>query len=292
MPNFRQALFSYVSPKLKAQGYEYDDALRDRNILYGFKREIIPKNFICTIEFQRNAYNEKAVRCDFQVILGRHRIGMDLRKQNHGFTDEVSICSSLYDVLQSHFNIQQIPEYQLSWLVKSPDEYASIFNKVLSYIEQFGIPWLENSDTRDLTFIYPEIRQEFKESVGRIIIPELFLHGFQLDESNNKSQTTIHFIKNITEMNFAHIDIHIGKGRNSKMVLTTNLVRNTSPDSRFQLGEKRQDLYIYGLRLNGADVEPGKPNAWVFSNQEEIDVCLKEVLLKLEEYGMAFLELV
>lgn len=40
MSNFRQALAQFAEPGLTALGYEYDEVLREKNVLYGFERNL------------------------------------------------------------------------------------------------------------------------------------------------------------------------------------------------------------------------------------------------------------
>jgi hypothetical protein len=319
MLNFRQALFKFAKPRLQTRGFEYDDDLRDRNITYGFRKHL-GANIQAIVLFQRSQSQERAKGFAFTVNLVRSKTN-DIKQWEHG-TYEGYLQERLGVLLRTVYGIHSYLEVDHWWIPSTPEKYAAEISDVLDKLEEYGIPWLENPHSKPIFALAPEESNQRKDGIRsalqEVISGELGAYGYRLQEHANGS---LFFGKSLWKQTNVFLLFEFRRTRNDyspQVEFDVILIRKRSDDpfssgQTFSGEELRTSLgqllwYEYGVYPNkfmGWDdgyqeqqdgtmiliqKPPQKAFSWRFASDAELRQQLKDIMSKLHEYGLPWLE--
>jgi hypothetical protein len=274
---------------LRALGYEYDDALRDRNIIYGFHR-YLGNDVRAIILFQRHQYEADAVGYKFTVELVRCKTA-NIGQWHQGIYED-SIGARLGHVLWFVYSLRIYAEYDQWWTPTDAQECTAAFTDVLDKLERYGIPWLEDPQSRNIGEPPARDWDRFREALQRIASPELEMLGFEAKEDSRRKSHP-YFVKKI-QGNLHVFVVFSQRQRPDSPQLAFDVLlfrkETTDPFGEYRgnwlqatLGELLWNTY--GLRIY-----PSEFAEWEYGSREELEEQLKAVLDTVKKYAIPWLE--
>jgi hypothetical protein len=182
--DFAEALLKFAAPRLKAAGYEYRDALQDRSALYGFCKNL-KGDIQALIFFQRHQYNESPVGYEFTVNLVRCQT-KDLTHWERG-RYEGFLNNRLPWVLWFIYELRIYPSSDHWWTCANESQVRDELVDAVDKIEWYGIPWLEDLNSR-VPDIPDALIAQFREMLLKIVVPSLSELGYQEIQCKGKSR--------------------------------------------------------------------------------------------------------
>jgi hypothetical protein len=292
MLNFRQALMKFAAPRLRELGYEYSDVLKDRNIIYGFHKRI--GNHIQTIIlFQRHQHREHASGYGFTVDLVRCKT--DTIEQWHQGWYEGALRVRLGSVLQFVYSLD-IPHYDYWWNPINDDQLRRTFQDVLDKLERYGIPWLEDLESRDPWKLSVVQQHTFSEALSQLVAPDLELLGYEVIKET-MGESPPYFMKKLWGTLYASVIFQLGKQSpdSSTLAFEVLLFRKGSKNPFDPAWMSREDWLdmrlgellweVYNLRIY-----PSEFIQWEYSHKAELEAQLRDALDKVKRYAIPWLE--
>lgn len=302
MAGFKQILLKEVAPALKALGYEYDDALRDRQLSFAFKR-VGADGIHRTITYLRRQHEEKPVGFGFTIEL-YHTPGS---RRIHGY--------ELGHLLWHAYGLR-IDAEQTDWgSVADVQGLRRALGDSLRKLRQYGIPWLEDVNLRTPMDEAFDRAGAAGAAMLDVISPALAALGY---EERAIPGVTHYFVKELPGPRYAIVRFEIAPASREpaspELAFRVELQVGDSPDPPHHtwiwtsLGElswteggrcptqvsAEQWLQYTRVDARGNHVKTARPPAqafmWRFADHEELQRQLEDALCRLREYGLAWLE--
>jgi hypothetical protein len=285
MMNFEKALINYVKPYMEAQGYHYNIGLREKDILYGFSKEL-DESIRTIVQFQRKQEDERASGLGFTVNL--------IRQKEDQYGDKVPydgyLWARLGEVLWFVYNQSIYPSYNQWWISESIDDIEDMFFDVVKRLEQYGIPWLEDPNSKQIGDISAYNKEQFQQVIISVVSPPLEKLGYRRIIRQDRSS---YYVKELPFGMYTFIEFsqntHIDRpGLGFDVILQRKSIDN--PDN-FSQG---QDLYgTLSLIMNVAlkiDRFPFPNFTWEYKDRKDLVKKVKEVLNDLHLHAIPWLE--
>jgi hypothetical protein len=315
--NFEQILKKVAAPRLKPLGYEYDARLQDRDNLFGFSKKL-DEDIYTIVAFQRHQCEEAAWGWGFCVNLTRSKT-QDPAEWYQGQYSGY-IYTQLSYLLWAGYNLSIYPKSDYWWEAATADEFEMQLLDALDKIEQYGIPWLENPqsknpDHRDITRW-----DEFGEVLQNIVAPELELAGYEIRKyTRAKGRLHSYFAKQLLDnlnafivfQQIQSIDRHprfsfdvllFRKEASDPFSGSRGYLELQSPLGKFlwtvhsvliyppELIEWKMALQEKNGELTPVQAPAPRFFKWEYDSREELEEQLKNALDKLKQYGIPWLE--
>jgi hypothetical protein len=278
MDEYLQVIDRVVAPSLAEQGYLYDPSNSEEPVLLKFQKSLAA-DVISAIEFQRHTYEEETEGFDFRVNLHRS----NLKDPSY----EGSLSGQLFQVLRYVYQLEDAGDDNHWFVVHEPTDFEVKLNEALDYLQRYGIPWLEDPDSRGFTHIPRQLRVKFHDNLSRIGLPRLAELGYEFEARQNLY--VFHFHKRLANERHAHIRVQLL----AKMSLVGSgfyiwLLRNGSSDP---LDDNTQDLYcdLGGVVMRRRE-KPSDFLEWTFDDSEEMVIGLNNAVNMIVEVGIPWLE--
>ncbi len=277
MDEFHQALTRHSAPTLATYSYKFDEELRDRNIIFGYSKELCD-GIYSIILFQRHQFDEQVEGYDFRIILQRRRLGEEVYEGAQNI--------ELHNVLKHVFKLEHFPDY-FWWHVDDPSGYGGALEDSLQYIEKYGIPWLEDLDSRSLDHVPPEERKEFADRLSDLASPMISNLGYLCIVEWEHYKVRLY--KKLNGDRYSHIVYILG----SRLDPPTKffyimLIRNGSKDD---LDFASRDLYChFGGWLFEEHKDTYQLAEWCYSTTAELVENIQDSVEKLQTYAIPWLE--
>jgi hypothetical protein len=142
---FELVLIQIAEPRLESLGYAYDTQLKDRDILFGFSKRL-DKGIFAIIEFQRHQYEEEPWGWGFRVNLIRSKTEKPAKWDEGHYPGYLNERLSFLIWVEYSLRIYPGPDHW--WEAANVDGFETQLLDALGKIEQFGIPWLEDPESR------------------------------------------------------------------------------------------------------------------------------------------------
>jgi hypothetical protein len=145
--HFEQILKQVAGPRLLQLGYEYDTRLWDRDISFGFSKWL-DTEIVAIIEFQRHQYEEVAWGWAFRVNLIRSMTQNPAEwypphREYKGYLNTL-----LSGLLWAGYGLRIFPHFHHWWEAADAEQFEKRLLDALDLIERYGIPWLEDPQSR------------------------------------------------------------------------------------------------------------------------------------------------
>lgn len=286
MIEFKEALLNFAAPRLRAAGYEYDDALRDRDLMYGFRKHL-GDDIYAIIFFERHQYEERPVGHGFTVSLVRCKTTNPAQWYRGSY--EGFLNWRLPAVLWFIYGLRIYPYSDHWWTPAKEEEIKAQFADALDKLEGYGIPWLEDPKSRIPEM--PEARlAEFREALSKIVFPEVQQFGYQAVDCEDYPFC---FGRKVFDDLTAFIVFVLGGSPPDfeRLMFDVRLFRNRGNEPRYDLYQGYEGaLYqsLGGLLWIKRGLQVG--HFWEYSGQEELEKQLKDVVEKIKGYAIPWLE--
>lgn len=288
MHSFRQVLLSLGAPQLRMLGYQYEEALEDSGIRYGFRKNLID-DIYALVFFDLMDYDELASSARFTVHLGRCKT-RDLAHWHQGHY-EGFISKRLSSVLYLVYGVGGRSYYDQFWVAQGQQQLEAAVQDALQKLEQYGIPWLENLESR-MPGISEERLAQFRDTVERIAAHPLEGLGYRAVDCRPFGRVC--FGKRLPSDFIAFIAFELGsKSRDYKeLVFRVSLFRNKGSEFNPTInGESRTELLgILLWQKCGLRKGPYQYYDWEYSDQAELEAQLEDALEKVESVAVPWLE--
>lgn len=292
MFDFKKALLDFVAPRLRAIGYEYDDALRDRELVYGFWKHL-GDDIHALILFERQQYEERPVGHGFTISLVRCKTTDLAQWHRSGYDYEGFLDWRLPIVLSLVYGLGSAHSYDDHWWIPAKEEEIEAqFADALDKLERYGIPWLE--DPKSKIPGIPDTRlTEFREALLRIVSPELQQSGYRAMDCE---ANPFYFGRKVSDDLTAFIVFELGGDPGyGRLVFNVLLSRNRGSEPRYGLyqgcaGALYESLGVLLWKKAGLRIGPYRYVSWEYSRQEELEEQLKDAIEKIKDYAIPWLE--
>jgi len=292
-PTFRQAMMEHLAPRLERLGYRIDPFLQDRAIQYGFSKQL-PGQVTTQIIIQRRQSKERASGYSFTINLNRLRspdVPDEQRQEYQGF-----LSARIGHVLYWVFG-RQLGQFggDYWWQLNDPEEFLRVFKQVAYYLKRYIIPWLENPETRNLGYISPAERQEFRNATQKIIEPRLMNLGYEVVTLEKRMQEPPIYVKSVlngeanTLIVFRQYN-NFRPPRSFGVMLQRRRDNNLDPYAGGLFPELYEDLgqlawYQFLIRQTGQPIQ-----GWFYDSLETLTERLEEVWDLLVRLAIPWLE--
>jgi hypothetical protein len=289
MSFFKDRLLTTVGPRLKASGYEYDDALRDRDLIYGFRKHLGGEIY-AIILFQRQQHREHPVDYGFTVNLIRCKTSEPSRWYLGGYEGSLDvrlgavICYVYYGWRHCPYNAQW-------WIPANKKEIEPKFVDALEKLETYGIPFLEDPDSKRPGILSNAEATQFHKLVVKIVSPELQKLGFEIVEW--AGDMSVCFRRGVFGSLNAFIIFVQSLGESQEQLgIQVRLFRNRGdvPSGPWPQYEGYLEKPLDFLLRHNYDFQNDVPTVWSYSNEEELEKQLQDLVEKIERYAVPWLE--
>lgn len=286
--DFAEALLKFAAPRLRAAGYEYQDALRDRSVLYGFCRNL-KGDIQALIFFQKHQYNESPVGYEFTVNLVRCQT-KDLTHWERG-RYEGFLNNRLPWVLWFIYELRIYPSSDHWWTCANEGQVRDELVDAVDKMVWYGIPWLEDLNSR-VPDIPDALIAQFREMLLKIVVPSLSELGYQEIQCKGKSRFC--FGKQVLGdfCTFVAFELRGSPPRFANLTFDVLLLRRWSSQPWYSLSP---DTWFGSLGLllwkqYGLRKTPFRYFDWDYSSKEELERQLEDALSKIELVAIPWLE--
>lgn len=289
MTKFKEALLKFAAPRLGAAGYEYDDALRDRDLMYGFRKHL-GDDIHAIIFFERRQYEERPVGYGFTVSLVRCKTTNPAQWYRGDYDYEGFLNWRLPAVLWFVYGLGNIYSYNDHWWTPArEEEIEAQFADALDKLERYGIPWLEDPKSR-IPGIPDAKLAEFREALLKIVSPELQRFGYRAMDCE---VYPFCFARKVFDDLTAFIVFELGGSPPDfeRLQFDVVLFRNRGDEPRYDLYQGYEGaLYrsLGGLLWIKCGLQIG--HFWEYSGQEELEKQLRDVVEKIKNHAIPWLE--
>lgn len=317
--HFERILKNVAEPRFKPLGYEYDTRLKDRDILFGFSKRL-GEQVYAIIEFQRHQCEEAPWGWGFRVNLIRSKTQNPTKWYQGQYSGY--IYTSLSYLLWVEYNLRIYPKPDHWWEAATANEFETQLLDALDKIEQYGIPWLEDRQSKNPDYRDTIHWDEFEEALQNIVAPELELAGYKIREyARTKKRLHSYFTKHLWDNLNAFVVFQQIQSidRPSQFSFDVLLFRKKTSDP-FGINQSylEEDLQVplgrflwaaYGVLIYPPELvewktvfreESGKlipirepaPRffKWECASRKELERRLKDALEKVKQYGIPWLE--
>jgi len=289
MIEFKEALSKFAAPRLRAAGYEYDDALRDRDLMYGFRKPL-GDDVHAIIFFQRQQYEERPVGHGFTVNLVRCKTPNPAQWHRGGY--EGFLNERLPAVLWFVHGLRIYPYSDHWWTPAKEEEIEAQLADALDKLERYGIPWLEDPKSRIPGM--PEVRlAEFREALLKIASPELQQFGYRAIDCEDYPFC---FGREVFDLTAFIVFVLGGNPPDfERLVFHVMLFRNKGSEPSCDIyqgyeGALYQSLGVLLWKRAGLRIGPYRYIDWEYSSQKELERQLKDAVEKIKDYAIPWLE--
>jgi hypothetical protein len=285
MTSFKQALEKIVSPRLAVLGYELDDSLQDRNLMFAYSKQL-GNSRQAVIQFQREQHEERAYGSGFTVNLIRN----NLEDPRPGRSHEVELWSRIGEILWFVYDLRLYPSQDKWWVPTKTESFEDVLIDAVDQLEAYGIPWLEDPESTPLGEIPLIFREEFIAAQENAITGRFEQLGYGFLHRENSVGS--YYVKELPNGIYAFVEFRqIYDLRTEELGFDVICKRKhgANPDEL-----SGQDLYgTLGLILNfvfdlQSDVSP--IITWRYRTQDELEKKLIEVMEDVEQYVIPWLE--
>jgi hypothetical protein len=288
MFDFEQVLLEYIAPRLEAADYQYGDALRDRNILYGFCRNL-KGDIQALIFFQRQQYEERPVGHGFTVNLVRCKT-KDLTQWHRGHY-EGFLNQRLRWVLWYVYELRLYAYSDHWWTPADENRVREELADAIDKVEQYGIPWLEDLNSR-IPGMPETLVAQFHKELLRIVVPDLRELGYQEVECERRCWFC--FGKQVVEdySAFVAFEVRGSPPRFENPMFDVLLLRRWSKQPWHSLspGTSFGSLGLLLWEECGLRKGPYRYYDWEYSTREELERQLEDALEKIKDIAIPWLE--
>jgi hypothetical protein len=290
MTDFKQGLLEFAGPRLRAVGYEYDDALRDRDLTYGFRKPL-GGDVHALILFQRQQYEERPRGLGFTINLIRCKTSDPAQWHLGGY--EGFLNQRLSAVLWLVYGLRIYSNIDHWWIPVREEEIETQFADALDKLEKYGIPWLK--DPKSKIPGIPDARlAEFREALSKIVSPILQQFGYRAMDSK---EHPFCFGRKVFDDLTAFIIFRLSGSPPGfeRLVFYIDLFRNRGSEPRYDFGQGYEgvlSLSLGGLlwKKAGLRIGPYRYVDWEYSSREELENQLEDAAEKIKDYAIPCLE--
>jgi hypothetical protein len=282
---FRQTLEKIVSPRLTVLGYELDDTLQDRDIMFAYCKQL-GNSRQAVIQFQRQQHEERAYGSGFTVNLLRN----NMEDPRPGRSHEVELWSRLGEILWFVYDLRVYPSYDQWWVPTKTESLDEILVDAVDQLETYGIPWLEDPGSTSLGEIPLHHRKEFIAAQDNAITQRFEQLGYRF--LPREFSVSSYYVKELANGMYAFIEfwqIYNMQTEELGFDVVCKRKQGTNPDDM-----SGQDLYgTLELIMNLVFDHPSDPSPITprrYRNKEELEEKLREVMGDVEAYAIPWLE--
>jgi hypothetical protein len=283
---FEAAISRIVAPRLHEVGYEPAESEPERKGLSLAFEKPLPDGAIAGIRFDRRSADGRPVGYGFTVWLRRWR----LSGTGEGYEDYLD--SPLDFVLRVFFALEVENSW---WAPRDATDRATSLSQALTLLEKYGIPWLEDPQSRNPGYIHPERRIEFRVTVSRVVSGALGPLGYA--PTSEDLPMWVSFRKQLPEKRYAHVQFNqLSIPTRDSLAFTVHLVRNQSLYGH-GLDPVTMKLYEVSNSLTnvlwtdyGMREYPSNTYVWEYKDPAELERQLEDATDKLVRYGIEWVE--
>jgi len=287
MITFKQALIESVAPRLKLLGYEYNDALRDRNLRYGFYK-LLDNGVYVLIMFDRQQREERPLGYGFTVELIRCKTA-NLEKWSYS---DILVSGRLSLIIWFVFGLQIYSQYDYWWIPTKADELVEQFSDVIDKLEKYGIPWIEDTDSIEPWKMPIYKQREFRDALHRFVSPELNLLGYGTKEFNQHNQPP-YYAKKLDTSLYGLIEfLPVYNLDPPRLEFDILLQRKEAADPAdySHVGQLYATLSMLLHFVYNLEEFPSPRMLWEYADSDELVNQLHNVLILLKRYAIPWLE--
>jgi hypothetical protein len=294
MGSFRQALLERVAPRLRELGYEWDEALRDRNLMYGFSKDL-GGHIAAQVIFQRHQHEERASGQSFAVNLRRVQVPPGDYSQDAGRLD-----LRLRDVMRLVHGLDTFAAYDVWWSPLSAAQLGAELADALAKLEAYGITWLEDPNSRMPGWMPDAAIAEFRQALDAAAATHLIPRGYRSADVAPRGRQAIRYARPLFAGMNGFVEFGIaavpGQPRHGFMIM---LFRNPGDTPTY---DPQQPGWLY-MNLNGflAHLDgllDGSPqargpypyNRWEYAVPAELEAQMAHAFDVLAKIGLPWLE--
>ena len=299
MTEFERVLKRVAAPRLKALGYEFDDNLKDSDVLLGFRRHL-GDDVQAIVRFQRHARGGRALSDDFSVDLIRAQSEVIHPHVYGGYAG--ALGAQLSQVLWYVADMQAYGQPDHWWTPRSGRALARNIAEVVDYLEQVGLPWLEDPEAQKPWEMPSHEGREFQMALRSIVAPRLEQLGYR-PESHPLAGDHAHcyFVKRLRKDWHAIVEFQpIYSLDPSHFEFDVRLQRKRSSNPfkfgkryrywrRTSLGQLMRRAYA-ARREQQPSMPEFRPVTWRYANHCELEACLHDAVEKVAEVAVPWLE--
>ncbi len=272
---FEVALRSHVWENLRILGYEPSAPAESARGGYNFEKSL-QWGPIAAIQFQ--------------LFPAKFRVWLCRSDPNEPPPYETVINESLRHPLFYVFGIrngQSVP-YTFEHF-RSEAELARQLQNAVAMLREYGIPWLEDPQSRRSGYVQPENRLAFQRALEEHVGHQLEQIGYE--SSLNEYQNEITFRKPITHGRFCYIQfMHATTPDRDSHIVFTKLRRSLSPDpAEFLSDELAADIGTLLQLMTGRPYDPGQHHG-LYDLDGELTELLLSIHDQLKEFGIPWIE--
>ncbi len=291
---FEEALLKIAAPRLKAQDYEYDPALREGNMLFGLRKR--PGDDVqAIIQFQRTRTGDA-----FTVNLIRAR-SHDVQPRLYGGYDG-ALGGRLSHVLWFVHQLRIYPQSEHWWAAGSAEDLQASLVDVVDQLKCYGIPWLEDPQARKPWEMPTHRGAEFRSALQRFIAPELDRLGYRSETQHLAwNYPYPYFVKPLADDGLAFIEFRqVYSLDPDRFEFDVRLQRKRSRDpldvAKSSIAGQQMSLGQLVWKAQGSPSAAQNPIAaarsltWYYSDRSELEAQLLAALEQVKRHGITWLE--
>lgn len=210
--SFKQILLEVANPRLKGLGYEFDDALTDRDITFTFCKEL-GNGTQAFITFQRHQQDEIPYGYGFTVSVKRHKV-IDITEVPPRY-DKSSFGARLPHLIVDIYGLRLYPRQDHWWESATTEDLRRSIAEATDKLERYGIPVLEDMQFRYITAGLEIDKQNvFREILYDVVSDRLSVLGYKPQDdpiqywSSSRGIFHRHFVKRLGDDWHAFISFH------------------------------------------------------------------------------------
>ncbi len=275
---FTRQLQSQVVPLLHQWGYEFNPQESQIPVLHSYQKRLLG-GVLASVEFQRHTYEECVQGYDFRI---------NLRRIDPVNTDyEGALYATIFQVLSTVYDIQDIGSTTHWFVVPNSDDIDAKLNEAMMLLKIYGIPWVEDPNTRGLTHIGYELRKKVASAISENMVETLGRNGYSFETLDNLH--IFHFYKNLVQGKIAHIVLQLMGGSPPHYPAFYIWMIKNSSDSPHDF--RGADLYCdLGGIINSKRAAPSDFLSWQLTGSVSIEKQLADALSNLQSVGIPWLE--
>jgi hypothetical protein len=291
---FEEALLKNAAPRLKAQGYEYDPALRDGDMLFGLRKQL-GDDVQVVIQFQLTRTGDA-----FTVNLIRAKTN-DIQPRLYGGY-EGALGGRLSHVLWFVHQLRTHSQSEHWWAAGSCEELQASLVDVVDQLKRYGIPWLEDPRARKPWEMPTHRGAEFRSALQLIVAPELDRLGYRLETQLLAWDYPYpYFVKPLVDDELAFIEFRqVYSLDPDRFEFDVRLQRKWSRDplnvAESSTAGQQMSLGQLVWMAQGSpsaaqdSIAAAKSLTWYYRNRSELEAQLLAALEQVERHGIVWLE--
>lgn len=285
MTSFKQALEITISPRLAVLGYELDESLQDRDLMFAYSKQL-GNSRQAVIQFQREQHEERAYGSGFTVNLIRN----NLEDPRPGKSHEVELWSRLGEILWFVYDLRVYPSSDKWWVPTKTESFEENLVDALNQLETYGIPWLEDLGSTSLGEIPLHHREELIAAQENAVKQRFEQLGYRFLHRENSIGS--YYVKELANGMYAFVEfwqIYNMQTEEFGFDVICKRKHGANPDEL-----SGQDLDgTLALILNIVFDLPSAPSPitiWRYRTREELEEKMREVMEDVEQYAIPWLE--